>query len=1392
MSAVFISHNDADRRIVDPLVRKLKDKYKFHNVYVDHDREAGNPPGVDWEKKLYAHLSMCRVALFIVSRNWLASKWCWAEFTQAQALGKPIWVIVVKDLGSDLLENRDVQWVMARIQLADAKFDLEKGLDDLCAKIMEIGLAERHRLPPGRPVYPGFNALDVEDAAIFFGRDAETDALIQRLESRRRQGQHACLLITSPSGYGKSSLLRAGLAANLPLEGRKWRPPVIFRPLGDPLKNLAEAITPNRRRSFQDPIKLAGALRASASGLGVCLCVDQAEELFTASGEEARKGFAKFLGHYFDALQPPVSAVFTLVDRHLDRMNEFLADAAPHAERFVEPLRPLGQAGLFEMISLPAERRGFRIEPALAHWLSDNADRGRALPLVAVALDSLTKTAKPGDTIGLGQLGADPLQGFASKVIGRVLDDAALTAAEAATLEEALVPHFVDLVRVSGEPGERQAVRRRAKIKDVPEGSRSAILKLVAARLIREEGEWLELAHEQVLIHWPQLAVWIGVARKELVRLDELRNEAAQWAEAERSPDWLKLSGDLLRETEALARDPRFTPRLEAVEREYLAACRAKVDADIEALETRERKISAQTQRLLATAVRAASSEQLYERAARIALVGWPTEPNAAALVVLEPDLEAELARAAHCSRHLLSFAEHERALTVASFDPDGTHVLTACEEKFARIWEADSGQETFRMEHEGSVYRAAFSPDATHVVTISSDRAARIWHLASRQLTARILHISGFKTAALSPYASAHYPIDGGVLEAAFSPNGTRLLTVTDEHSAWVSDLASGKDTTQLRHEGEVVCAAFSSDGTLVVTASWDKSARVWDAESGREITRMDHEAIVRCAAFSPEGTRVVTACDDRLARVWEAASGRVIASMKHAGEVRSAAFSPDGTRVLTVSADQSARIWDAATAQEIAHMQHQGWVNCADFSPDGTRVVTASSDASATVWDVANGREIARMQHEAAVKSAGFSPDSMRIVTACQDQFARVWDAGRRSEVVWTQTVFRVTGAAFSSDGTRVVTASWDKSAQVWDAESGREITRMDHEAIVRCAAFSPDGTRVVTACDDRLARVWEAASGRVITSMKHAGEVRSAAFSPDGTRVLTVSAEQSARIWDAATAHEITHMQHQGWVNCAAFSPDGTRVVTASWDSSGRHLVALVRVWDTASGRRIAEMWHRGIVVFAAFSPDGTRLVTACEDKFARVWDAKSGREIAQMQHAGEIESAAFSRDGTRVVTASKDKTARVWDSASGLEIVRMHHEELVTGASFSPDGTRLVTACEDKFARVWDVESGLEIARMQHAGGVDSAAFSPDGTRVVTASQDKSVCVWNVRWATMPAAELPEAVVRGKLRGALMLTDEERRILRPILGDVPADLLVKRWGHLFSQDEQWTSK
>ncbi len=644
-------------------------------------------------------------------------------------------------------------------------------------------------------------------------------------------------------------------------------------------------------------------------------------------------------------------------------------------------------------------------------------------------------------------------------------------------------------------------------------------------------------------------------------------------------------------------------------------------------------------------------------------------------------------------------------------------------------------------LDHEDNVYSAAYSPDGSRIVTASDDHTARVWDATSGQP----LHT-----------LRGH---ENTVSSAAFSPDGSRIVTASNDNTVRVWDAISGQPLHTLQgHDDEVQSAAFSPDGSRIVTASDDHTARVWDAISGRHVhTLRGHEDRLLSAAFSPDGMRIVTASWDNTAKVWDATSGRHrITFLGHKDGVQSAAFSPDGSRIVTASNDNTAKVWDVTSGQHVHTLRgHEKIVLRAAFSPDGSRIVTASSDNTARVWDATSGQPLHTLRgHENWVRTAAFSPDGLRIVTASSDNTARVWYA------LSGQPLYNLRGhentvssAVFSPDGSRIVTASDDDTARVWDASSGQpHLTLGGHKNTVSSAAFSPNGSRIVTAAWDHTARVWDASSGQPLHNLRgHKENVESAAFSPDGSCIVTASWDGTARVWDAASGQPLHTLRgHGNGVLSAAFSPDGSRIVTSSWDRTAR-------VWGADSGQpHLTLRGHEKGVLSAAFSPDGSRIVTASGDHTARVWDATSGQPLhTLLGYEDDVLSAAFSPDGSRIVTASGDHTARVWDVTSEQPLHTLGgHKKTVHSAAFSTDGLRIVTASADSTARVWDATSGQLLQTLRgHEGSVSSAAFSSDGLRIVTASLDNTARVWD--------ALTRDGLVRfAHTRGLRGLTREER--------------------------------
>jgi WD40 repeat protein len=102
----------------------------------------------------------------------------------------------------------------------------------------------------------------------------------------------------------------------------------------------------------------------------------------------------------------------------------------------------------------------------------------------------------------------------------------------------------------------------------------------------------------------------------------------------------------------------------------------------------------------------------------------------------------------------------------------------------------------------------------------------------------------------------------------------------------------------------------AFSSDGRQVLSASEDGTARLWDVSSGKEVRQFcpHPDSSVSSAAISLDGQLVFTA-SQKTVDAWDVDGRKHIPSFKGNSDlVSTVVFSPDGRYALIGSWDDTA----------------------------------------------------------------------------------------------------------------------------------------------------------------------------------------------------------------------------------------------------------------------------------------------------------------------------------------------------------------------------------------------------------------------------------------------------------------------------------------------------
>ena len=313
--------------------------------------------------------------------------------------------------------------------------------------------------------YQGLTPYDVNDAEGFFGRE---DAVAASLDRLRDVG---VLAVVGPSGSGKSSLIRAGVAAALSRDGRRV---VVIAPGAHPLDAMSSL--PRTRAGF-------------------VLVVDQLEEVFSLCADPVERD--RFLLALTEHARSG-SLVVSLRADHLGHLS-----AHPDFAKAVEPglylLSGMSEDQLRAAIEGPAHQAGLVVEPGLVDLLiREVKDEPGALPLLSHVLRE-TWLRREGRTLTVAGYQAS---GGVRQAVAQSAE--AVFQSVGAERQPALRDLLLRLIAPSssGAPVRTRMPRRLV----TADGHQDELIDLlVASRLVTSDDEVVEIAHEALARAWPRL-----------------------------------------------------------------------------------------------------------------------------------------------------------------------------------------------------------------------------------------------------------------------------------------------------------------------------------------------------------------------------------------------------------------------------------------------------------------------------------------------------------------------------------------------------------------------------------------------------------------------------------------------------------------------------------------------------------------------------------------------------------------------------------------------------------------------------------------------------------------------------------------------------------------------
>jgi DNA-binding SARP family transcriptional activator/energy-coupling factor transporter ATP-binding protein EcfA2 len=407
-----------------------------------------------------------------------------------------------------------------------ARRDLHAVQAGIAERVVGLRAVEERRRSHLRPVasedridqapltcpYKGLARFEAEDAPFFFGRERLVATLTARLIGAD------LLVVTGPSGSGKSSLVRAGLLPALAegaLPGSQSWQVVVLCPGAHPADEL-------RRRLAVAP--------GAASGSRRVVFVDQLEELFTACDQpgEREEFVADLLG--MGSADQPTTVIVAVRSDELGRCAEHPELAERMAGNDVL-VGPMSDDELRRAVEGPARRCGLEIEPGLAGAVAtDVADRPAALPLLSTALLE-TWERRQGRRLSL----ADYRQaGGVEGAVARLAESA--YARMNPGQQRAARRLLLQLADV--RPGGQADLRRRAPLTEIlsaDDADAAVALDILVARRLVTVGEGTaEVTHEALLREWPRLKDWLEADMEGRRLHRHMVTQAAAWEESGR------------------------------------------------------------------------------------------------------------------------------------------------------------------------------------------------------------------------------------------------------------------------------------------------------------------------------------------------------------------------------------------------------------------------------------------------------------------------------------------------------------------------------------------------------------------------------------------------------------------------------------------------------------------------------------------------------------------------------------------------------------------------------------------------------------------------------------------------------------------------------------------
>jgi WD40 repeat protein len=1199
-------------------------------------------------------------------------------------------------------------------------------------------------LNPRPNPYVGPRAFQIGEK--LYGRDREVRELLDLLIAER------IVLLHSPSGAGKSSLVQAGLIPALEEEGFEVLPPMrVNQEIPNSLSHDGENGGLNRYvisvllsleadHPGEHPLEQLTSLTLDEyleqhhsledqdqadDGKSLVLIFDQFEEVLTVDSTDRKAKLAFFaqLGH---ALRHRHRwALFVMREDYLAALDPYLR---PIPTRLGNTYRldNLGVNAAQQAIQQPVQENGVTFVAEAVNKLVND------LRLVQIQRPDGTMEVRPGPYVEpvqlqvvcyhlWDQLPADKME----------INEGDLTAI--GNVDQSLAEYYAQQVAVIANKAdvkersirdwfEHQLITEggiRGQVLMEPEVSSGlenhAIRMLEDAHLIRAEkrlgATWFELAHDRLIQPVRKNnAAWFSE------KLSLLQRQASLWEQQNR-PDTLFLRDEALVEAEKWA--ALHPDEVSEIDQAFLDEClevrRRKEEARAAAERERQLKLEAAQKVAEAERLRAEEQAQAASKLRRRAYI-------LGAVLVIAVILAGVAA--------FVGKLANDNAITARA---------NAVEAQAARGLADDNAA---RAEDNAATAQAASGLAATNAA-IAEDNAAQA---------------QAASTEAVSQQITAEYNAQIAQTQEAIARTQASLARSRELASLALSFLEQNTERTLLLSK-EALDVSNTGQALDAILKGLQRNLSRKTERYEQFIPRQ--EVDIYTVAASPDGRKLAWGGSDGLIKVWDLVEQEVswFNIVTQGVTVNSMAFHPNGTTLVSGDASGALAFWDSESGQRVRNLPSNILeINTLAYSPDGTTLayggVASGSDPNLYTRNLEDGTVQSfriRQGEIAEVLSLAWSPDGQLLASTGRDQIVHIWDASTGLEIETLKNIIvdntlqdiyegPVRALAFSPNGKWLATGGDDnqggvknKTLLVWDTSAWTDkepVVFSGVEDDLTALAFSPDGQTLVSGYYGGKTAIWNFNSRQINQTLTdHTRPILAADFSQFEDALLLVTGGLDRTIVmnnliDIESLHSPLTEDNGSSTKLAVTSSEALRIVGNTGNSPN--------LWNLnpATGEEEqTELEISGLDSSFFLSPDGNWLALVGEDDQIEIHNLISGETSTISPPPVTINR--VSPDGVSTSSEENSVVNSLAFSPSG---------EILAGGSCSerslsvdPETDTEIDICIQNEIFLWDVSTGELQKRIStnQSSTILSLAFNPqDENSLAAGYQNAAIQFWDI--------------------------------------------------------------